>query len=299
MNIIITCAELTGRMAAGAVVVDVMTPENYALCHVAGAKNACIYEMVFLDRIAEAVPGRDTELVVYDATGTSRAAQVARERLIEAGYTTVAILSGGLAGWCGAGLPVEGDKPLSSGQVLLRDGVYRIDTDASTLEWTGRNLNNRHHGRIAIQGGELGVHDGRLSRGNIVLDMTTITNLDLQDPEWRSLLHRHLMSEDFFAVQRFPTASFMLTGWQKQEGAPAEAPGGIATGDLTIRGVTRSIGVPAIVAPQADGSIKAHAAFCIDRTQWQVNYGSARLFERLGMHLVHELISLELFVLAR
>lgn len=80
-----------------------MTPEDYALCHAAGAKNACIYEMVFLDRIAEAVPDRDTEVIVYDATGTTKTAGLARERLLQAGYTKVSILSGGLAGGGDAG----------------------------------------------------------------------------------------------------------------------------------------------------------------------------------------------------
>ena len=30
-----------------------------------------------------------------------------------------------------------------------------------------------------------------------------------------------------------------------------------------------------------------------------MSYGSYRYFERLGMHLVHDIISLELFVVAR
>ena len=35
------------------VVIDVMTPETYAACHIAGATNACIYEVAFLDGLAE------------------------------------------------------------------------------------------------------------------------------------------------------------------------------------------------------------------------------------------------------
>ena len=99
--------ELQQRLDKGAVVIDVMTPEDYAACHVAGARNACVYEMVFLDRIAEAVPDKDTELIVYDATGTTRTAELARERLLQAGYTRVFTLSGGLASWRKAGMPVE------------------------------------------------------------------------------------------------------------------------------------------------------------------------------------------------
>jgi len=299
MSSIVSCSELIQRIGAGAVVIDVMTPEEYATCHVAGAKNACIYEMVFLDRIAEEVPDRNTELIVYDATGTTRSAELARERLLQAGYANVSILSGGLAAWRDAGLAVEAHEQAFVTKPELRDGTYRIDTEKSTLEWIGRNLNKRHYGRIAIQAGELVIAGGKLATGNIVLDMTTISNLDLQDPGWHDMLIRHLMSDDFFAVDRFPVASFTLTGWEAQVGASPEAPRGIATGDLTIKDVTRPISFPATVAPQQDGSIQAHGTFDIDRTLWNVCYGSCRIFEHLGMHLVHDMISLELFVAAR
>jgi rhodanese-related sulfurtransferase len=298
MNSILPNNELKQRLDAGAVLIDVLTPEDYALCHAAGAKNVCIYEIGFLDRIAEFVPDRDTELIVYDATGTTRTAELSGERLLQAGYTKVSILSGGLSAWLAAGLPIEKGEVTTLPEVTLKDGTYHIDTENSRLEWIGRNLNNRHFGRINILKGELFVVDGRPSTGTIVLDMHSISNLDLLDPVYHDMLIRHLKSDDFFGVERFPTASLTLTSWEARSGAPPEAPSGIAKGDLTIKDVTRSISFHAIVAPQQDGGVKIHAAFDIDRTLWNVCYGSARLFERLGMHLVHDLISLEVFASA-
>jgi len=299
MNPILSCSEVIRRIAAGAVVIDVMTPEEYAIRHVAGSKNACIYEMVFLDHMAEQVPDRTAELILYDATGTTQSAELARERLLQAGYSDVSILSGGLAAWRDAGLPLEADEQAIVTVAELLDGNYRIDIEKSTLEWIGRNLNKRHYGSIAVQAGELVIAGGKLSAGTIVLDMTAISCLDLQDPGWRDMLIQHLISDDFFAVDRYPTASFRLNGWEAQAEASPEAPQGIVTGELTIRDVTRPISFPATVALQQDGSIQAHAAFDIDRTLWNVCYGSCRLFEHLGMHLVHDMISLELFVVAR
>jgi polyisoprenoid-binding protein YceI len=179
-----------------------------------------------------------------------------------------------------------------------QDGEYRIDPENSRLEWIGRNLGKRHNGWIAVRNGALLISGNKLAAGSIVLDMNSITNLDLQDPTWRDMLVLHLKSEDFFAVERFPDAAFRLNGWEASPGAASEAPDGVATGDLTIRDVTRPVSFPAIVATQPDGTIKAHAAVEIDRTLWNVCYGSCRLFERLGMHLVHDMISLELFVSA-
>ena len=293
-----TCNELK-ELVDGTVVIDVMTPEDYSSCHIAGAINACIYEMIFLERIAEYVHDRDAGIVVYDASGTTRTAMAAKERLNQAGFSNVAILNGGLAAWRSSGLAVETGDQSGAAKHELRDGTYGIDVEMSRLEWIGRNLNNRHYGRIAIREGELVIKDGKLSAGSIILDMNTMTNMDLQDSGWRSMLISHLASDDFFAVQRFPTASFQLTDWEAQPEVFPEAQSGIGTGDLTIRDVTRQISLSAIVAPQADGSIKAHAAFDIDRTLWNVCYGSGKIFERLGMHLVHDIISLELFILAR
>lgn len=293
----VTCTDLKDAAASGTVVIDVMTPEDYAACHAAGAKNACIYEMVFLDRVNEYVPERSTKLVVYDASGTTRAAEEALERLLRAGYHDVSILKGGLSAWKSAGLPVETGERMPEAE--LKDGMYLIDTEKSVFEWIGRNLNNRHNGRIAIQIGEMVVQGGELTAGTVVLDMNSITNSDLQDADWRDMLIRHLKSDDFFAVAQYPTASFRLAGWAAEVGAPPEAPHGTVTGELTIRDVTRPITFQATVAPQADGGIKAHAVFDFDRTLWNVCYGSGKLFERLGMHLVHDIITVELFIQAR
>lgn len=70
-------------------------------------------------------------------------------------------------------------------------------------------------------------------------------------------------------------------------------------GSLTIKETFRSICFPAMVALQEDGTLKAQTAFNLDRTLWNVRYGSGRLYERLGMHLVNDLISIELFIVAR
>jgi rhodanese-related sulfurtransferase len=299
MNAIISSSEAKQFMDAGAVVIDVMTPEDYAACHVAGAQNACVYEVVFLERIIETVPDRNTELIVYDATGAAKAAEVARDRLLQAGYSRVFILAGGLSAWNDGGFSVErvGDAALPDR--ASEDGAYRIDIENSRLEWIGRNLNNRHIGQLAILEGELIIVAGVPSSGRIVVDMHSLVNLDLQDAGYRDMLISHLKSDDFFAVDHYPTASLVLTGWESDTTLFQEAPSGIATGELTIKGISRPVRFRAIAAPQPDGSIKIHAAFDIDRTLWGVLYGSCKYFERLGMHLVHDTVSVELFAVAR
>lgn len=299
MNATIDVRELQPLLANGSVIlIDVLVPEDYAGRHIPGAHNACVYEMVFLDRIAEVVPERDKALVVYDDSGTTLTARTARDKLERAGYGNVAILEGGLKAWLAAGFAVEPGGTVESA-VVTGDGVYHIDREKSVLEWSGRNINNRHFGRIDIAEGDIVVKDGLPVSGRFVLDMKSITNRDLQDEGWQSMLLRHLKSEDFFEVDRYPTATFELRGAAAIAAYTPGNPNVELAGVLTIKDTARPICFPAIVAAQEDGSIKAQATVNFDRTLWNVWYGSGKLYERLGMHLVNDVVSVELFIVAR
>ena len=300
MHAAITCKEVQKLIESGGVIlVDVLNPEDYAVKHIAGARNACVYEMVFLNRIGECVTDKDAAIVVYDASGTTLAARTAKEKLERAGYRSVAILEGGLNAWCVAGYPLEVGGAQEIPPVVLRDGHYQLDLEKSSLEWTGRNINNRHYGRIAFSEGDVRISEGVPASGQFVLDMTSIANLDLQDAGWREMLHRHLKSDDFFDVERFPRATVVLSGASVIKGAAPGTPNVEFAGTLTIKDTIRQICFSAVVEAQADGSVKAQAVLDIDRTLWGVIYGSGKFFERLGMHLVHDLISIELFLMAR
>lgn len=299
MNSTITSHELQQLIASDSVIlIDVLLPEDFAFRHIGGAGNACIYEMVFLDRIAECVPDMGLAVVVYDESGTTLAARTAKEKLERAGYRNVKILEGGMRAWQAAGFAVESSVSASP-SVTVRDGVFLVDGEKSVVEWTGRNINNRHQGRITISSGEIAVKNGIPVSGRIVLDMNTIINMDLQDEGWRSMLLRHLKSEDFFDVEQYPAATFELRGAAPIAGSTPGTPNLEIAGLLTVKDTTRSICFPAMVAPQGDGSLKAHAAVDLDRTLWNVHYGSGKLYERLGMHLVNDLISIELFIVLK
>lgn len=279
--------------------IDVLTPEDYADVHISGAQNACVYEMVFLDRIGEIVAGKERLIIVYDASGTTLTAQTAAVKLEQAGYRNVAILAGGCQSWLDAGYPVEHAEVGKPFAATIRDGLCLVDVEKSVLEWTGRNINNRHYGRIALSGGQVVFEKGRLASGSFSLDMKSITNLDLRDDDWRGMLLRHLNSEDFFDVEQYPAIVFELKGAVPIAAATPGTPNVEIAGTLTIKDTSRPLCFPAVVALQEDGSVKAQAALDIDRTLWNVRYGSGKLFERLGIHLVHDLISIELFIVAR
>lgn len=300
MKATVNVHELQELITAGSIkLIDVLLPEDFTMRHIPGAENACVYEMAFLDRIAECVPDRDAAMIVYDESGETLTARTAKEKLEHAGYRNVAILEGGLQAWLAAGYPLEPAVTTDLSAAVCDDGIYIFDVEKSAVEWTGRNINNRHHGRIQISDGNVILENGFPKAGRFVLDMKTITNLDIQDEGWRSMLLRHLMSDDFFDVERFPEVTFELRGAAAIAACTPGTPNMEISGILTIKDSAHSICFPAIVAAQGDGSIKAQATFSFDRTLWNVCYGSGKLYERLGMHLVNDFVSVDLFVVAR
>jgi len=142
-----------------------------------------------------------------------------------------------------------------------------VDTAQSTVHWTGRKVSGEHHGDVQVKSGTLTVEDGKLVGGNFVIDLTTITNHDLEG-EYKGKLEGHLKSADFFDVDNHPEATFEITN--VQDGAEA---GNVAiSGNLTIRGVTKNITFDAQVQEASDSAVKATADFNIAREDWGVNY---------------------------
>src|SRR5687768_7331648 len=88
-------------------VVDVLTEEDYQSAHIQGAKNACVFNVSFLDDIKRLVPDQSTHIVVYGASARDLASATAAEKLMGAGYTHVSNYRGGLEDWRSAGHPVE------------------------------------------------------------------------------------------------------------------------------------------------------------------------------------------------
>ncbi|WP_234266854.1 rhodanese-like domain-containing protein [Hydrogenophaga sp. NFH-34] len=86
-----------------AVVVDVCSPEEYAAGHVAGAKNVPLADLE--SRLPAVVKNKALPVILVCASGvrSKRAVAVARKL----GYEKAQSLSGGLAAWRGASLPVE------------------------------------------------------------------------------------------------------------------------------------------------------------------------------------------------
>jgi rhodanese-related sulfurtransferase len=109
----LTPAQVQAAVAAGAALVDVREPAEFAEGHIAGAANLPRGVLEFqveahpalACRTAEPLALRDRPLIVYCRTG-GRAA-LAADSLGRMGFSAVSSLSGGVLGWQDAGLPLE------------------------------------------------------------------------------------------------------------------------------------------------------------------------------------------------
>ncbi|MEC3880850.1 YceI family protein [Parapedobacter sp. 10938] len=142
-----------------------------------------------------------------------------------------------------------------------------VDTAQSTVQWTGRKVSGEHHGDVQVKSGTLTVEENKLVGGSFIIDLTTITNHDLEG-EYKGKLEGHLKSADFFDVDNHPEANFEITN--VEEGA--EAGHVVISGNLTIRGVTKNITFDAQVHEASASAVKATADFNIAREDWGVNY---------------------------
>lgn len=174
----------------------------------------------------------------------------------------------------------------------------RVDTEKSKITWTGRNLGNLHFGYIYLKNGVIEVNDGMLTGGEFTIDMKSIVCDDIKDSSINKMLIDHLFSADFFETSNFPEAKFKITSAELLKTASPGTPNYKIIGDFTMKDITNAITFDAVIGWNTEAAFFVQAAFEIDRTKWNVMYGSGRFFERLGMHLVNDNITLQLFITA-
>lgn len=159
------------------------------------------------------------------------------------------------------------------------DGYYTIDSSSSSVVWTGQKITGSSHtGTVSIKEGGLQVANGKISGGKFTIDMTTITTTDLTGGMAKKLVG-HLNSEDFFATDKHKTANLAIKS----------VDGDKVTADLTIKGITNEITFPATVTI-ADGALSATADIEVDRTKFEVRYGSDSFFDNLGNKAIDNII---------
>ncbi|WP_162427850.1 YceI family protein [Pontibacter pudoricolor] len=188
--------------------------------------------------------------------------------------------------------------------------VYHVDTAKSKLTWIGAKITGRHNGVFEITSGEMHIINKELTGGKIDLNMRGTRSDDraLNDDSNKKLT-TNLRSANFFDVERYPTATFIITDvspYDSTNRKPISKPPTLdsqlrikdathlLTGNLTIKDKTRSVRFPAKIALQ-DNVLKARANFNIDRTKWGLVY---RADKSMGNQTIRPEVNIDINLVA-
>jgi polyisoprenoid-binding protein YceI len=153
---------------------------------------------------------------------------------------------------------------------------YDIDAKTTKTTWLGKKVTGEHSGAINISKGTITSDGKTITGGTFEIDMNSITCTDLADPEWNKKLVGHLKADDFFGVEKFPTSKFELTKAVLKSENNYDV-----TGKLTIKGITNEVTFPAMI--KMDGkTLVTVAKITVDRTKFDIKYGSASFIEGIG-----------------
>lgn len=159
-----------------------------------------------------------------------------------------------------------------------------VDINKSVVTWTGNKIGGSHQGEMKIKSGYLELSNGNIVGGNVVMDMNSITNTDLKDEGYNKKLIGHLKSEDFFGVEKYPTSSFQITKASKFKDGKATL-----TGVLTIKDKSQNISFD--VAKNGDTYT---SQLKVDRSKFDVRYGSKSFFDNLGDKVIDDIFILDI-----
>lgn len=171
------------------------------------------------------------------------------------------------------------------------DGTYEVTPEESSIQWKGYKTLIKEYednGTLAIQSGMITVQDGK-GQGKFTIDMNSLNVLSTGRQSGESLLERHLKSDDFFSVEKFPTAELSV-----KEVTPDYK----VRGDLTIKDITNEIEFPATIYAK-DGLLNAEANISLDRTLWDIRYGSDKFFDNLADNVIGDTFTVSLKLVAK
>lgn len=154
----------------------------------------------------------------------------------------------------------------------------KINTSASTINWVGKKVTGAHEGTINLKDGALVFKGKKLKGGKFTVDMTSIVVTDLKAGQGKEKLEGHLKADDFFGTDKFATATLVF------KKIVTKAPNlYTVTGDLTIKGITKPITF--ILATTKN---TATTSFKVDRTKYDIKYGSGSFFDNLGDKAIND-----------
>ncbi|MDR6967801.1 polyisoprenoid-binding protein YceI [Flavobacterium arsenatis] len=164
------------------------------------------------------------------------------------------------------------------GTTVATAQTKKVDVAKTKISWVGKKVTGAHEGTVSLKEGNLVFNGKKLTGGTFTVDMNSIQVTDLKADQGKEKLEGHLKADDFFGTEKFPTAKLNFTKVAaKQNGLYT------VTADLTLKGITKPITFDITV----NGN-KATSALKIDRTKYDIKYGSGSFFDSLGDKAIND-----------
>ena len=198
---------------------------------------------------------------------------------------------------CG-GSAVKTEDAQTAAQSADSARVFALDSASSKVEWLAKKVTGQHNGTLAIKSGELKTEAGKITSGRFTLNMAAIKVVDITDAETNAKLAGHLNSEDFFSTSKFPEGTFELVSTEPIANAAAGSPNYTIKGNLTLKGISKAISFPSTITINGE-TLNAQADFDIDRTEWDIRYGSGKFFKDIGDKAINDNFNIKLNIVAK
>lgn len=172
-----------------------------------------------------------------------------------------------------------------------------VDTDSSTIYWTGFGPKAEHHGTLKLKEGILYVIGNKIKLGGFTINMNTIKCTSISNEKDRLKLEKHLDRGDFFDIVRFPDAQFTVT--HCDEIADEDSITHRISGRLEMKGFERTVSFDTKVTKDGNVYKAVTRPFKIDRTQWGIYYGSNTIYDEMQSSIVKDSIEIKVEIVAR
>lgn len=175
--------------------------------------------------------------------------------------------------------------------------ILTVDINQSVIHWKGTKVGGAHDGTLNLKSGYLTLNGEEVVSGSFIIDMNSIVDKDLTDQKLNDMLVKHLKSEDFFDVVKYPESSFTVTNIQPAA-TPTDSISHMISGNLKLKDVDKNITFGGKISKDGETYKAVTTPFSIDRTKWNVKYGSKTLFPKLTDNLVDDYIELQITIVA-
>ena len=139
--------------------------------------------------------------------------------------------------------------------------------------------------------------DTEVINGEVIIDMTSITNNDIESEEYNKYLVDHLNSLDFFNVEKFKISKLKIVNNDLITNKDSLY-NSMITSEITIKGITQRIAFPAKIIFSEEIAI-AQGTIDIDRTLFDIHYKSKNYFPDIGDKFIYDNFTLNFNITAK